>query len=204
MRALIDLTGQRFGRLTVQYRVDNGPRGETRWLCLCDCNNTVIVTTGKLRSGHTQSCGCMRDQSHLIHGETGTPLFLEWCGIRNRCNDSNNPYYGARNISVCNEWNNDYIAFRDWSLEHGYKEGLTIDRLNNDMGYEPDNCKWSTAKQQANNRRSNLYYEYNNEIHTLMEWCEILNLPYGTIYSRIHRDNYSFEQAITTPIRTHN
>lgn len=205
MSALIDLTGMKFNMLTVIERAESAPGGITYWLCRCDCGNFTTVRASNLKNGAVKSCGCLQHQSppNKTYGGTGTPLYNMWCSMIGRCeHESNNayPYYGAKGVQVCDEWH-DFGVFRDWVNETKPDDpSLSIDRIDVYGNYEPDNCTWSNAKQQANNRRNNRYYEYNGEIHTLMEWCEIFGLNYGTIHSRIYRNGWPFEQAITTPI----
>ena len=162
MRKLIDLTGQRFGRLLVIRRVECEKRGEAKWLCQCDCGNETAVFGYLLRSGKTSSCGCSKHdetfrnkkkEQSTVHGGRGTRLYRIWIGMKNRCCEIHrlrwSRYYHLRRME------NDFPAFRDWALSHGYTDALSIDRIDVDGNYEPSNCRWATAKEQRHNRRDN-------------------------------------------------
>lgn len=164
MGRLIDLTGQRFGRLTVVSRAENDKNKNPRWLCRCDCGHQTIVLGHLLRNGNTQSCGCLSHEQHSalmkemnkVHEWTGTRLYRIWGAMKSRCynpKQRNYKHYGGRGITICDEWLYDFVAFRDWALANGYCEDLTIDRIDNDKGYSPDNCRWTTMKEQRLNQR---------------------------------------------------
>lgn len=121
-----------------------------------------------------------------------------------RCRDKNNKDYGGRGITVCDEWESSFPSFREWALSSGYKHGLTIDRIDNNKGYSPDNCRWVGAKEQALNRRSNRIATFNGETHTFYEWDEILGFTRGTISQRVTSRGWSIERALTEPIHTQN
>lgn len=160
MARLDDLIGQRFGHLTVIGRAENrrSPSGSccVVWTCKCDCGNTKEVRANELRSGSTLSCGCYRKQKHLTHGMRKTRLYNIWSNMLQRCTNTRHPAfldYGGRGINVCPEWSGSFESFEKWALANGYTDNLSIDRINNDLGYSPENCHWATPKQQACNRR---------------------------------------------------
>lgn len=160
MSKMIDLTGRRFGKLTVLEQSGRSNQGRVKWRCRCDCGAEAIVSGTDLRSGQTKSCGCLRKTSvreaHVRHGGSHTRLFRIWCGMHTRCyntNDHGYMDYGGRGIAICDEWLSDFTAFRDWALSNGYAETLSIDRIDNDKGYSPDNCRWTCGSTQRANQR---------------------------------------------------
>ena len=204
MTKVTDLTGQQFERLTVIRRhPQSNARHQAQWECKCNCKegNIVLVPTTSLTRMITRSCGCLRKEiasnQSTKHGMRNTAEYSVWSGIKNRCyNEKEKSYldYGGRGIVMCDEWKDSFEAFyRDMSLRPSSVH--TIERNDNDKGYSKENCHWSTRKEQANNRRTSLYYELNGESKTLQEWCDELDLKYSTLYARLKR-GIVFEEAI--------
>jgi hypothetical protein len=202
---LIDLTGQRFGRLVVLER-DGTRSRRTTWLCQCECGNTHVTTTSYLRSDAPHSCGCLvkekRERAKWKHGQYGTRLYHIWDNMKRRCNSSQRPdffRYGGRGITLCSEWF-EFRPFYDWAIANGYNDRLQIDRADNNKGYSPDNCRWVTGKANCRNKRTNRFITYNGEIKTLKDWSEILGINYRTLRKRLGKCGWSIEKAFTTPI----
>ena len=202
--SLIEMQGQRFGRLTVVQRNPHvGKNRVVMWDCVCDCGNNVTVSGSNLRRG-TRSCGCLKYESHnKVHGLSQHPLHRVWTGMKTRCyNPNSNSYknYGARGICLCDEWANDFEAFYTWAISSGYREGLTIERLDNDGIYEPDNCIWISKGEQSKNRRFCHKITIGHETKNLFDWCRQYNIQPSTAINRI-KSGWSEEDAITKPKR---
>lgn len=164
MSKLIDLTGQRFGRLTVIKRAQNAKDGKTQWLCRCDCGKETIVRAAPLRRGDSKSCGCGMGiknsgfKPSYLRRTHSNRLYNIWSGMKYRCETPScpgYPLYGGRGIRICEEWNgpDGFEHFANWSIQNGYDNGLEIDRIDNDGDYAPENCRWVTHEMNAQNRR---------------------------------------------------
>lgn len=212
-RRFIDLSGNRYGKLTVIKRAENRGK-DVFWLCKCDCGNTTEVNGSRLRSGKTKSCGCLRKETYrkswshvsrnVKHGKTNTRLYRIYKKMYRRCYCPETKYYknyGGRGITICLEWlgENGFPNFYDWAMENGYKDSLSIDRIDNDKGYSPDNCRWATAKEQANNTRSTVYLTYKGETKPASEWAEITGIRQDTLTMR-KRNGWSDEECIEIPV----
>lgn len=207
---LVDLTGQRFGRLTVIERAESQTRSDgskiSRWLCKCDCGNTKIVRQSNLVSGHIKSCGCLRIEKTIarnqIHCESYSRVYTIWENIKQRCFDSgckNYTRYGGRGITLCDEWRYSFEAFRDWAMKNGYNDTMSIDRIDNNGNYEPINCRWVSNKVQANNRRSNRMITYCGKTQTLSQWADELGIDYKRLWARLYKCNWPIEKAFKAP-----
>lgn len=208
--------GDKFGELTIIKELNPNitPCGtrQRRFLCKCVCGNEVIRHLSSLLHSNGISCGCLDFNIGEINRkytkeQKNSFLYSTWVGMRQRCYYKKSTHYrlyGARGITVCDEWRNDYLAFYNWSIEHGASEELTLDRIDNDKGYSPNNCRWATLEQQANNKSTSRFISYNGVSKTVMEWSKYRNINEGTIRSRIDRYGYSIGQALEyepAPIR---
>ena len=190
--------GEKYNRLTVI----RPPEGR-KVLCRCECGKETVVYVSNLTRGHTRSCGCLKAEiiaagANTKHGGKGTRLYEIWKNMNRRCRDQravNYERYGGRGISVCEEWKNSFKAFQNWALANGYRDDLSIDRIDNSGNYEPSNCRWETATAQSNNRRSNHTLTVNGETHTIAEWARITGIKQGNILARV-RLGWSPEKAL--------
>lgn len=199
MSKQVDLTNKKFGRLIALRKVGKDKSGHSTWECKCSCGTIKIVSSTHLMSGATKSCGCLSSERTIEfnkknktkHGHRNSPLYTIWRGIKRRTAQKtthNYDSYGGRGIVMKQEWYDNFSAFYEWATANGYKEGLSIDRINNDGPYSPENCRWVSAKEQANNRRSNRTIEYNGKSQTLAEWADELGIPRARIYKRAQQN----------------
>lgn len=208
MAERINIIGKRFGRLTVLSYSHNV--GYTRYfLCKCDCGNQTTVAKNALTTHKQISCGCYRkENTKKIHslpkGYSRLRKILN--SMKMRCyNTKSNRYYryGGRGIKICDEWLNDVESFRQWAINNGYADGLTIDRIDNNCDYCPQNCRWITRSEQSNNTSKSVMIEFNGKCQTLAQWSHELNIPTSTLHNRIRVHGWSIERALTTPRRNH-
>lgn len=202
MAKIINLVGMRFGRLSVMERAEN-KGNHPAWTCKCDCGSMCVVTGTHLRSGHTLSCGCLQRErtsnARKSHGMGESRIYRIWANMKSRCFNSNAQFYqdyGGRGITVCDEWKDDFQAFYNWSILHGYSDELTIDRIDNDKGYSPGNCRWTTRKEQQNNRRNNHYITYNGETLTVTEWANRLGIGQKVLFARLNDYHWNIDEAL--------
>lgn len=205
MSKRIDLTNRHFNYLKVIEYFGNTKQGEAAWLCECVCGKRKVVPGSKLRNGNIKSCGCKRTElagaKNRKHGMKGKRLYNIWRGMIQRTTDKNSheyDRYGGRGIDICEEWKNDFEAFRKWSYENGYTDDLTIDRIKNEKGYSPDNCRWVTMKVNCRNKRNNHCLTYKGETKTIAEWAEITGIGKETLRNRVVKMGWSTERALTT------
>ena len=203
------MIGKKFNKLTVIEECKERTKNGTKiYKCLCDCGNYTNVIGTQLRNGKTKSCGCLRvtisGQNHATHRKTHTRLYNIYKGMVRRCynkNDKDYKHYGEREIKMCDEWLNDFMAFYNWSMSHGYNDNLTIDRIDVNGNYEPNNCRWATQYEQQTNRSDNLIVYYNNKKQTITKWIKELNLKnsYSTIRKRLVNYGYDVHDAFYAP-----
>lgn len=180
-----DLTGERFGNLVVVGQAGRYKGTKVLWNCKCDCGNTTTQLSHTLTKKLVVSCGCYNrlktEKGNTKHGLRYTRLYSIWKGIKTRCNNLNNhayKNYGARGIKVCEEWST-FLPFYEWAMANGYEEHLTIDRIDVDGDYEPQNCRWATMQEQLNNTRVNRFITIGSETKTMAEWAREFGLSYN-------------------------
>lgn len=211
------LIGNKYDKLTVIDYAGKSKYGGRLWLCKCECGNELIVQTAQLNNGRKKDCGCVGKKKFieniipLAHkankkykNNSGSRLYRCWRGMIIRCTDSRDKYfkdYGGRGITVCKEWK-DFDNFAEWALTNGYNNSLTIDRIDVNGNYEPINCRWATAKEQANNTRKTKYFEHNGKQKTLSQLADEYSINYKLLYERVVIEHWDLERALTTPKMT--
>lgn len=199
--------GKKYNHLTALCFSHIDEKGHQMWLCECDCENHTrkIIRASYLVSGHTTSCGCQKNkQPNYKHGMCYDRLYGIHQKMISRCYktyEKSYKNYGGRGIKVCDEWRNSFVAFAEWAKSNGYQEDLTIDRINVNGDYSPDNCRWVNMKIQQNNRRNNHLILFNGEIHTLSEWQDITGISEDNIYARL-KLGWSVEKALTETVKS--
>lgn len=192
-----NLIGMRFNSLMVETYDEQSHK----WKCICTCGSTKYVRTSDLKRGHVKSCGCKFNGKSVKHTH-GNRVYNIWFNMIRRCtmpSDKSFKNYGERGIRVCDEWLNDFMSFYNWAMNNGYRDDLTIDRINNNGNYEPSNCRWVTMKEQHRNYSQNKNYTIDNETKCLTEWCEIYNIKYTTVLRRLEH-GLSIYDALTKPV----
>ena len=187
------IIGEKFGRLKVLKNIGL-KNGRVYVTCLCDCGNIKDMPYGRIRNGRIYSCGCYNKEvtrkMMQTHKLSNSKLYKIFSSMKQRCYNPNNKkyrLYGYRGIKIYNEWLSDFEEFYKWAINNGYKEGLSIDRIDCNGNYEPGNCRWATPKQQSNNLRKNIIISYKGVHGTISEVAELLNIPYHRLYMRLYR-----------------
>ena len=203
-----DLTGLKFNRLTVIKIASKDKNGHYYWLCKCDCGKLKKVLSTHLVSGNIKSCSCYASEMLSKRGKErqfipNKRLYGIWRLMKQRCYSKKSisyKNYGEKGITVCEEWKNDFMFFYNWAMQNGYQEDLTIDRINVNGNYEPNNCRWATWKEQCNNKRNNIIIEYNGEKNTVAYFIQKYNLNEFAIYKRLKK-GWDIKKAIETPVK---
>lgn len=201
----LNLVDKEYGRLKV-ISLAYIKNGRTFWNCRCSCGNETILLGKDIKNGNTKSCGCLKidtsRQRMTTHGATDSRLYNIWTSMKQRCETSKIEKfvrdYQNRGIKICAEWH-DFSVFQKWALENGYKENLSIDRIDNNKGYFPENCRWVDNFVQANNKRNNYFLTYNNKTQSIEQWARELGIKGSTIHERLRR-GWSVDKTLTTKI----
>ena len=210
MKTNVDLTGKRFGRLSVVEYLGVNKHKKRMWLCRCDCGGSTKTTTSALLSGKTKNCSCLRRENcaasvrarSITHGMRNTKEYHAWCAMKQRCyNPKNENFknYGGRGITVCESWRNSFEAF--YADMGKCPKGYSIERMDVNGNYEPANCYWASLLTQANNKRRTVIVEYNGVKHPLKIWAAVLDMPYSVLRDRIQKYKWDVAKAFETPVR---
>ena len=207
MGKVIDLTGQKFGKLTVIKLVKRANDKHRYWLCKCECGKYSEVRQDALTRNKTHSCGCLigevAKQLYTKHNLCYSRLYKIYQGMKMRCYNPKNPrynVYGARGITICEEWLSDFMVFYNWAINNGYSDELSIDIINVNGNYEPNNCRWATSKMQGRNTTRNHLIKYKGQKKTISDWAILYNIPQSVLGARI-RLNWDIEKALNTPVK---
>lgn len=210
------MIGKKIGYLTILRQADDyvSPKGchYSRWVCKCDCGNEIIRRRDSIMHATNPSCGCKKLEgtraASITHGDASRKnrnrLYTIWANMKKRCNNPNGwdyKLYGGRGIFVCDEWKR-YEAFKEWALKNSYREDLTLDRIDVDGPYSPENCRWATFAKQSNNKRTNRYLTYDGKTMSMKDWSKELNVNYNTLRSRVYILGMSDEDALSKPFRS--
>lgn len=195
-----NLEGKTFNYLTVLKKVKTADRHHSYYLCRCKCGNEKVIRSDCLKDHRYVSCGCYNRSktTGLKHGQSRTKLYRVWAGMKNRCHTSNSrvsKWYHDKGVSVYKEWET-FEPFYEWSMTHGYKEGLTIDRIDYDGNYEPDNCRWVTIQQQSYNTSRNIKLTYDGKTYCMQQWAKILGVNKNTFWRYIRVKHMSIQDVI--------
>lgn len=205
------MVGRRFGKLVAIAAMPTS-KNRRMWTCLCDCGNTTVVLEANLKNGNTKSCGCLQkertaanNRARIRHDMSGTPIYKVWLHIKDRCLNENNKdfkHYGGRGVSIDECWKSDFQAFYSYvsKLSHFGEKGYSLDRIDNNGDYAPNNVRWATTKEQGNNRRTNRKVEAFGEKHTVAEWSEMTGIKYRTLMARLNR-GFAIEEALTKEVK---
>lgn len=202
----LDLTGETFGRLVVLGEAER--RGRARyWVCRCCCGNVVEVAQTNLRQKRTRSCGCLHRERmvalHSTHGMSYRPEYKLWVSMKARCDNPNNkqyPKYGARGVNVCDRWKQSFAAFLE-DMGPQPSPAHIIDRIDDDTGYQPDNCRWTMADEQSRKRRTARFITFDGQTRTVQDWACALGMSPNALHARLGRLGWSIERALSTPVR---
>ena len=202
----LKLEGKKFNRWTIICQAEIKKPG-TYWLCKCECGTIKICKGSDLKIGNTKSCGCLQKEVvskfKKTHGLSKSKLYRVWHCMKCRClnkNDKRYNSYGGRGIKICKEWENDFYSFYKWSIQNRYKEGLSIDRIDNNGNYEPSNCRWVDKNTQNNNTRRNVFIEYKGKKQTVSQWAKEIGIGHDTIKYRLNK--YGLCDKVFMPVNT--
>lgn len=202
----ISIVGKTFGRLRVLSDIDDegnllGTPSNRRCIAVCECGTVRKYSCRSIRRGHTLSCGCLHSETIKTHGLSGHPLSAVYRSMVHRCESEKSTsyrFYGARGISVCKEWKDDFMQFYEWACSNGWKRGMHVDRIDGDGDYCPDNCRLVTQTKNNNNRRSNKFIDVCGQRLTIAEAARQHKMPYDRLYQRINKLGWEPEKAVSS------